>query len=192
MAVSLKKGGNVSLTKEAPGLKTIHVGLGWDARVTDGAQFDLDASVFLLKSDGRVRSDADFIFYNNLVGAGGAVRHQGDNRTGEGDGDDEAVTIDLDAMPADVTRIVFGVSIDDADDRRQSFGQVCNASIRVANEANSVELARYDLSEDSATETAMIFGEVYRAGPEWKFKAVGQGFGGGLGPLARSMGVNIG
>ena len=192
MAVSLSKGGNVSLTKAVPGLRTIHVGLGWDSRVTDGAEFDLDASVFLLGPQGRVRSDADFVFYNNLTGAGGAVRHQGDNRTGEGDGDDEAVKIDLPAMPTDVTRIVFGVSIDDADARRQSFGQVSNASIRIVNEADGAELARYDLSEDSATETAMIFGEVYRNGDEWKFKAVGQGFAGGLGPLARSMGVNVG
>lgn len=192
MAVSLSKGGNVSLTKAVPGLRTIHVGLGWDARVTDGAQFDLDASVFLLGPQGRVRSDADFVFYNNLTGAGGAVRHQGDNRTGEGDGDDEAVKIELPSVPSDVTRIVFGVSIDDADARRQSFGQVSNASIRIVNEADGAEIARYDLSEDSATETAMVFGEVYRNGDEWKFKAVGQGFAGGLGPLARSMGVNVG
>ena len=138
-----EQGWNVSLTKAAPGLKAIHVGLGWDARVTDGAQFDLDASVFLVGSSGRVRSDADFVFYNNLSGAGGAVQHQGDNRTGEGDGDDEAVKIDLSSMPSDINRIVFGVSIDDADARRQSFGQVSNASIRVVNEADGVEIARY-------------------------------------------------
>lgn len=192
MAVSLSKGGNVSLTKAVPGLRSIHVGLGWDSRVTDGAQFDLDASVFLLGASGRVRSDADFVFYNNLIGAGGAVQHQGDNRTGEGDGDDEAVKINLSSVPTDVMRIVFGVSIDDAEARKQSFGQVSNASIRVANDADGVDIARYDLSEDSATETAMIFGELYRNGEEWKFKAVGQGFVGGLGPLAKSMGVNVG
>lgn len=191
MAVNLTKGGNVSLSKEAPGLTAVRVGLGWDARVTDGQAFDLDASVFLLGESGKVRSDADFVFYNNKEGAGGAVRHQGDNLTGVGEGDDEVVDVDLAGMPADVQKLSFAVTIHDADARRQDFGMVSNAFIRVVNAADGREIARYDLSEDASTEVAMIFGEVYRHGGEWKFKAVGQGFGGGLGPLAGSFGVNV-
>ena len=191
MAVSLSKAGNVSLSKEAPGLSKILIGLGWDVRATDGAQFDLDASVFLVAATGKVRSDADFIFYNNLKSADGSVEHTGDNRTGEGDGDDEAVKVSLDSVPADVDKIVVAVTIDQAESRSQSFGQVSSAFIRVVNDSNGTELARYDLSEDSSTETAMVFGEVYRNGAEWKFRAVGQGFAGGLGPLAQSYGVNI-
>jgi tellurium resistance protein TerD len=191
MAVSLSKGGNVSLSKEAPGLTSVRVGLGWDTRVTDGSGFDLDASVFILNDAGKVRSDADFVFYNNKAGADGAVTHQGDNTTGEGDGDDEAVVILLDKLPADVTKMSFAVTIHDAEARKQNFGMVSNAFIRVINEAGGAELARYDLSEDASTETAMIFGELYRNGAEWKFKAIGQGFAGGLGPLAKSFGVNM-
>jgi tellurium resistance protein TerD len=138
-----------------------------------------------------VRGDSDFIFYNNKVGADGAVAHQGDNTTGEGDGDDEAVVILLDKLPADVMKMSFAVTIHDADSRKQNFGMVSNAFIRVINENGGAELARYDLSEDASTETAMIFGELYRNGAEWKFKAIGQGFAGGLGPLAKSFGVNI-
>lgn len=192
MAVSLSKGGNVSLSKEAPGLTAIHVGLGWDARVTDGAQFDLDASAFLLGPDGKVRSDADFVFYRNLTGANGAVQHQGDNLTGAGDGDDEAIKIDLSKLPADVSRIAFSVTIHEAEARKQNFGQVSNAFIRIANETGGAEIARFDLAEDASTETAMVFGEVYRNNDEWKFKAIGQGFAGGLAPLATSYGVNVG
>ena len=191
MAVSLTKGGNVSLSKEAPGLHTVHVGLGWDQRVSDGSAFDLDASVFLLTDSGRVRSDADFVFYNNLEGAGGAVVHQGDNRTGEGEGDDEAVVVSLDRLPADIAKLSFAVTIHEADTRRQNFGMVTNAFMRIVNATGGTEIARYDLSEDASTETAMIFGELYRHGSEWKFRAVGQGFNGGLGPLARSFGVNV-
>ncbi len=191
MAVSLSKGGNVSLSKEAPGLTNILIGLGWDVRATDGAAFDLDASVFLVAATGKVRSDADFIFYNNLKSADGSVEHTGDNRTGEGEGDDEAVKVNLTNVPADVERIVVGVTIDQADTRNQSFGQVSSAFIRIVNDSNGTELARYDLSEDSSTETVMVFGEVYRNGAEWKFRAVGQGFAGGLGPLAASFGVSI-
>lgn len=191
MAVSLSKGGNVSLSKEAPGLKDVLVGLGWDPRVTDGSEFDLDASVFIVGENGKVRSDADFVFYNNTTGANGAVQHMGDNRDGEGEGDDEQVKIDLSAMPADVKKLVFGVTIHDADARSQNFGQVSNAFIRVVNAAGDKEIVRYDLSEDYSVETAMIFGEVYKHGEEWKFKAVGQGFSGGLGPLAQSHGVNV-
>ncbi|MGF7147405.1 tellurium resistance protein TerD [Sphingomonas zeicaulis] len=191
MAVSLSKGGNVSLSKEAPGLTTVKVGLGWDTRVTDGSAFDLDASVFILNAEGKVRSDADFIFYNNKSGAGGAVEHQGDNTTGEGAGDDEVVIVGLSKLPADVTKLAFSVTIHDADARKQNFGMVSNAYIRVLNNDGGTEIARYDLSEDASTETAMIFGELYRNGDEWKFKAIGQGFAGGLGPLAKSFGVNI-
>jgi tellurium resistance protein TerD len=191
MAVSLSKGGNVSLTKEAPGLTAVTVGLGWDARVTDGQQFDLDASVFICGEDGKVRSDADFVFFNNKTGADGAVQHQGDNLTGEGDGDDEQVKIDLAAVPADVKKLVFAVTIHEAESRGQNFGQVSNAYQRVVNQAGESEIARYDLSEDYSTETALIFGELYRHGDDWKFKAIGAGFAGGLAALASSHGVNI-
>jgi tellurium resistance protein TerD len=191
VAVNLSKGGNVSLSKEAPGLTGVRVGLGWDMRVTDGQAFDLDASVFLLKEGGRVRSDADFVFYNNKEGANGAVRHQGDNLTGVGEGDDEVVAVDLAGLPADIHKLSFAVTIHDADARRQNFGMVSNAFIRVVNAGDGREIARYDLSEDASTEAAMVFGEVYRHAGEWKFKAVGQGFAGGLGPLAGSFGVNV-
>ncbi len=191
MAVSLSKGGNVSLSKEAPGLNEILVGLGWDARSTDGKEFDLDASAFLLKEDGKVRADGDFIFYNNLLSADGAVEHTGDNRTGDGDGDDEAIKIYLDKVASDVKKIAISVTIHDADVRSQNFGMVSNAYIRVVNMADNIEIARFDLSEDSSTETAMIFGEVYKHNNEWKFKAIGQGYAGGLGPMAKNFGVNV-
>lgn len=191
MAVSLSKGGNVSLSKEAPGINAMRVGLGWDVRVTDGSAFDLDASIFILDAGGKVRSDADFVFYNNKLGANGAVEHMGDNLTGEGDGDDEVVKVTLGSLPADVQKLSFCVTIHDADARRQNFGMVSNAFIRVVNEGDGKEVARYDLSEDASTETAMIFGELYKHNDEWKFKAIGQGFAGGLGPLARSFGVSV-
>lgn len=191
MPVSLSKGGNVSLSKEAPGLTAVRVGLGWDTRATDGSGFDLDASVFLLDAGGRVRSDADFVFYNNKSAADGAVTHEGDNLTGAGEGDDEVVAVALDRVPPDVARLSFAVTIHDADARKQNFGMVSNAFIRIVNQAGGAEIARYDLSEDASTETAMIFGELYRNGPEWKFKAIGQGFAGGLGPLAQGFGVSI-
>ena len=191
MPVSLSKGGNVSLSKEAPGLSNIVIGLGWDTRSTDGSDFDLDASMFVLKEDNKVRSDSDFIFYNNKTGADGAVEHLGDNLTGEGEGDDEQIKVNLNAVPQDVANLAVGVTIHEADTRRQNFGMVSNAFIRVVNGADNSEIARYDLSEDASTETAMVFGEVYRRGSEWKFKAVGQGFQGGLGPLARNYGVNV-
>jgi tellurium resistance protein TerD len=191
MAVSLSKGGNVSLSKEAPGLKEILVGLGWDARATDGKDFDLDASAFLLKSDGKARSDADFIFYNNLKSADGAVEHTGDNLTGQGEGDDEAIKINLQTLPPDVDKVAVTVTIHEADTRHQNFGMVSNAFIRVVNQANNTEIARYDLSEDMSTETAMVFGEIYRHSGEWKFKAIGQGYAGGLSALARNFGINV-
>ncbi|MGZ3183572.1 MAG: TerD family protein [Telluria sp.] len=191
MAITLQKGGNVNLSKEAPGLAKLTVGLGWDVRATDGAAYDLDGVVFLLNNGGKVRSDADFIFYNNLRSSDGSVVHSGDNRTGAGEGDDETVTVDLARVPADIDRIAVAVTIHEAESRRQSFGQVAKAFVRCVNAANNSEIARYDLSEDSSTETAMIFGEVYRNGGDWKFRAVGQGFKGGLGPLARNYGVNV-
>lgn len=192
MAISLSKGGNVSLSKEAPGLKNIVVGLGWDPRATDGQEFDLDASVFVCGENGKVRSDADFIFYNNKTSADGSIEHMGDNRTGEGEGDDEQVKIDLSKVPAGVKKLAFAVTIHEAESRRQNFGMVSNAFMRVVNAEGDKELARYDLGEDFSLEAAVIFGEVYRHNDEWKFKAVGQGFNGGLGPLASSFGVNIG
>ncbi len=194
MAVSLTKGGNVSLTKQAPGLSAIRVGLGWDTRVTDGAAFDLDASAFLLGAGGKVRSDADFIFYNQPRSADGSVVHKGDNLTGEGEGDDEVIAVSLGQLPGDVERIAFTVTIHEADQRRQNFGMVQRAFIRVVDERDSSEIARYDLSEDASVETAMIFGELYRDPNEaggFKFKARGEGFAGGLGALAGSMGVNL-
>jgi len=192
MAISLNKGGNVSLSKSDPGLRKISVGLGWDVRATEGAGFDLDASVFLLTETGRVRSDSDFIFYNNLTSQDGSIQHTGDNLTGEGEGDDEQILVDLSAVPADIAKLAFSVTIHDAEARRQNFGQVATAFIRIVNSETNNEIVRYDLSEDASTETAMVFGEVYRNSGEWKFRAVGQGFAGGLGPLARNYGVNVG
>jgi len=192
MAISLSKGGNVSLSKEDPGLDEIMIGLGWDARATDGQDFDLDASAFLLSASGKVRNDADFVFYNNLTGADGSVVHQGDNRTGEGEGDDEQVAITLSKLPADIDKVAIVVTIHEAERRSQSFGQVSNAFIRLVNVKTGKEVVRYDLSEDASVETAMILGEVYRHGTDFKFRAVGQGFKGGLGPLATNYGVSVG
>ena len=191
MAISLSKGGNVSLSKEAPGLDVIMIGLGWDVRATDGKDFDLDASAFLVKADGKVRNDADFCFYNNKD-VGGAVIHQGDNRTGEGEGDDEQIKIVLSKVPAEIEKIAIAVTIHEGEANGQSFGQVSNAFIRAVNDSNNTEIVRYDLSEDASVETAMILGEVYRNAGEWKFRAVGQGFKGGLGPLASNYGVSVG
>jgi tellurium resistance protein TerD len=191
MAISLQKGGNVNLSKEAPGLSSLKLGLGWDVRATDGAAFDLDGVAFLLNQSGKVRSDADFIFYNNAKSSDGSVTHSGDHRTGAGEGDDETLSIDLTKVPADVERIVLAVTIHEGDTRRQNFGMVGKAFIRCINAANDSEIARYDLSEDGSTESAMIFGEVYRNGADWKFRAVGQGFIGGLGPLAKNYGVSV-
>lgn len=191
MAISLTKGGNVNLSKEAPGLKKISVGLGWDARATDGAAFDLDASAFLVTAEGKVRTDGDFCFFNNKVVANGAVQHLGDNTTGEGEGDDETIQVELSLIPAELEKIVFTVTIYEAELRKQNFGQVSHAFIRIINQDGGQEIARYDLSEDASIETAMIFGEIYRVGADWKFKAVGQGFAGGLGALATAHGVNV-
>lgn len=191
MAISLSKGGNVSLTKTAPGLTNILIGLGWDARATDGAGFDLDASGFLLTPDGKVRSDADFIFFNQPKSADGSVEHLGDNTTGAGDGDDEVIKVNLATVPADVDKLAVAVTIHEAEARNQNFGMVSQAFVRVVNEADGAEIVRYDLSEDFSIETALIFGEVYRNGGEWKFRAVGQGFQGGLAAMAKNYGVSV-
>ncbi|MFJ2479968.1 TerD family protein [Pseudomonas sp. NPDC087598] len=191
MALSLSKGGNLSLTKTDPSLSKILVGLGWDPRATDGAEFDLDASALLLGANGKVRSEADFIFYNQLKSLDGSVEHTGDNRTGAGDGDDEVIKVDLSRVPADVEKVVFVVTIHDAESRKQSFGQVGGSFIRVVNDVTSAEVVRYDLAEDASTETAMVFAELYRHNGEWKFRAVGQGYAGGLRALANSYGMNF-
>ena len=191
MGVSLTKGGNVSLTKAAPGLVAVVVGLGWDARSTTGQDFDLDASAIACDASGKVLSDGHFVFFNNLKSTDGSIEHTGDNLTGEGEGDDEQIKVNLAAVPAEIDKIVFPVSIYDAESRSQSFGQVRNAFIRVINQSNEAELARYDLTEDASTETAMLFGELYRNGTEWKFRAVGQGYATGLAGIAKDFGVNI-
>lgn len=190
MGVSLSKGGNVSLSKTDPDMKNVLIGLGWDVRATDGQDYDLDASVFLLAENGKVRNDLDFIFYNNLRSADGSVEHTGDNRTGEGDGDDESIKIKLDKIPADVAKLVFVVTIHDATVRRQNFGQIEGAFIRLVNDDTQIEVARYDLTEDASTETAMLFGELYRHNGEWKFRAVGQGYAGGLASVCAQYGIN--
>ncbi|MGN6652998.1 TerD family protein [Trinickia sp.] len=189
MALTLQKGGNVSLAKADPSLTKIVVGLGWDPRATDGTAFDLDASAFLLTADGKVRSEADFIFYNQLISRDGSIEHTGDNRTGAGDGDDEAIKVDLSQVPADIDKVAFAVTIHDAEARKQNFGQVGNAFIRVVNPISGAEVVRYDLAEDASTETAMVFAELYRSNGEWKFRAVGQGFAGGLRALANGYGL---
>ena len=194
MSVSLSKGGNVSLSKTAPSMKNALVGLGWDVRSTDGQDFDLDASAFLLTAKGQVRNDQDFIFYNNLQSADGSIIHTGDNRTGEGEGDgddDETLIIKLDALAADIAKIIFVVTIHEADRRRQNFGQISGAFIRIVNNDNQTEIARYDLTEDASTETAMLFGELYRYNGEWKFRALGQGYSGGLASVCARYGINV-
>lgn len=191
MGVSLSKGGNVSLTKAAPNLTAVTVGLGWDARATTGVDFDLDASALGLGEDHKIKTDQYFVFFNNLRSPDGSIEHLGDNLTGGGDGDDEQVKVNLVAVPPEIGSVVFAVSIYEGDSRQQSFGQVRNAFIRVVNQADNVELARYDLTEDASSETAMVFGELYRNGAEWKFRAIGQGYASGLAGIARDFGVNI-
>jgi tellurium resistance protein TerD len=191
VAVRLTKGGNVNLSKEAPGLTAVALGLGWDVRTTTGEDFDLDASGIVLGASGKAISDQHFIFFNNLKSPDGAVEHAGDNRTGVGEGDDETIKVNLAGLGADVDKVVFLASIYDGETRKQSFGQVRNAYIRVINQADNTELARYDLSEDYSTETALVFGELYRAGAEWKFRAVGQGYASGLAGVAGDYGVTV-
>ena len=194
MAVSLSKGGRVSLSKEAPGLSKIQIGLGWDERTTDGSEYDLDASVFLLNAEGKVRSDSDFVFYNNLKAVNGAIEHMGDNLTGGGDGDDEVIKVNLKQLEteaSDVVKISVVVTIHEAETRKQNFGQVNNAFIRIVNQDDNQEIVRFDLTEDYSMETAMIFGEVYFKGGEWRFTAVGQGYAGGLAAACKQFGINI-
>ena len=192
MAISLKKGQKVDLTKTNPGLKNILIGLGWDTNKYDGGKdFDLDASVFLLGAGGKVNSDDDFVFYGNLKHVSGSVEHLGDNLTGAGEGDDEEIKIDLSKVPENIEKIDFTVTIYEAEERKQNFGQVENAFIRVVNEANGEELIRYDLGEDFSIETAVVIGELYRNKGEWKFNAIGSGFSGGLASLGRNYGVSV-
>lgn len=192
MAISLSKGGNISLSKEAPGMKKLLIGLGWDARVTTGQDFDLDASVFMVDADGKCRNEKDFIFYNNLKSPEGSVEHTGDNRTGEGDGDDELIKVDLSLVPKEIDRIAITVTIHESKSRSQNFGMVENAFSRVINAESNEEVARYDLSEDYSTEDAMIFCELYRRDDDWKFRAIGQGFSGGLADLVKKYGLSAG
>ena len=190
MTVPLSKGNNINLSKTNPNLKNIVAGLGWDVRETDGETFDLDASILMVKADGKVRSDSDFIYYHQKDSACGAIHHTGDNRTGAGDGDDESIHVFLDKVPTDIQKLIICVSIYEAETKKQNFGQVLNAFVRLVNKENNEEVTRYDLSENASTETAMIFGEIYRYEGEWKFRAVGQGFKGGLAELIRQHGVD--
>ena len=192
MAVSLKKGQKVDLTKTNPGLKDVMIGLGWDVNRYDGSKdFDLDASVFMLDASGKVPSDDEFIFYGNLKHKSGSVEHLGDNLTGQGEGDDEEIKINLAAVPENIQKIDFTVTIYEAEQRNQNFGQVENAFIRVVNAANGEELIRYDLAEDFSIETAVVVGQLYRHNGEWKFNAIGSGFEGGLAALGKNYGVNV-
>ncbi len=192
MPVSLQKGQKVSLTKDNPGLKKVVVGLGWDVNAFDtGGDFDLDAAAFLLGNSGKVADSDDFVFYRNLTHSSGSVVHQGDNLTGIGDGDDEQIKVDLSKVPDSVTKIAFTVTIYEAEQRRQNFGQVNNAFIRIYNEETGEEMIRYDLGEDFSIETAAVFGELYKNGGEWKFNAIGNGFQGGLAALCANFGVEV-
>lgn len=192
MAVSLSKGQKVDLTKGRAGLSKILVGLGWDTNKYDGGgDFDLDAAAFLTGADGKVASDADFVFYGNLKHSSGGVEHMGDNLTGEGEGDDEQIKVDLSKIPAAVEKIAFTVTIYEAEARKQNFGQVSNAFIRIVDEATNTELIRFDLGEDFSIETAIVVGELYRNAGEWKFNAIGSGFQGGLAALCKNYGVNV-
>jgi len=192
MGISLSKGQKVDLTKSTPGLTKILIGLGWDTNKYSGGQdFDLDAAAFLLTAEGKVGSDQDFVFFNNLKGGNDSVVHLGDNLTGEGEGDDEQIMVDLSAIPATVDKIAFTVTIHEGEGRQQNFGQVSNAFVRIVNEAGGSELIRYDLGEDFSIETAVVCGELYRHGGEWKFNAVGSGFSGGLAALATNYGLQI-
>jgi tellurium resistance protein TerD len=190
MAISLSKGQKVDLTKSNPGLTNITVGVGWDTNKYDGGKdFDLDSSIFLLNAAGVCENEKDFIFFNNLEGGNGSVVHAGDNLTGEGDGDDEQVKVSLANVPTTVERIAFAITIHDAEQRSQNFGQVSNSYVRIVNDANGEELIRYDLGEDFSIETAVVVGELYRHGSEWKFNAIGSGYQGGLASLVKDYGL---
>ena len=192
MAINLVKGQKIDLTKGNPSLKKVIIGLGWDTnKYSGGFDFDLDASVFLVGSNGRTNHDEDFIFYNNLKSRNEAVIHTGDNRTGEGDGDDEQILLEFAKMPVDVDKMAITVTIHEALERGQNFGQVSNAYVRVINEDTKEEVLRYDLGEDFSIETAIVVCEIYRNGGEWKFSAVGSGFQGGLGALCKNYGLDV-
>ena len=192
MPINLTKGQKVDLTKGNPGIKKLMVGLGWDVNQFDtGGDFDLDAAAFLLTANGTVAGSGDFVYYGCLTHASGSVCHLGDNLTGAGEGDDEQLKVDLSKVPANVTKIAFTVTIYEAEQRRQNFGQVSNAFIRIYNEENGEELLRYDLGEDFSIETAVVFGELYKNGDEWKFNAIGNGFQGGLAALCENYGVDV-
>lgn len=192
MPINLSKGQKVDLTKGNASLKHIMVGLGWDVNAFDsGSDFDLDASAFMCGANGKCPTEKEFVFYGNLEHPSGAVKHQGDNLTGEGDGDDEQIFVDLKAIPESVDKIAFTVTIYEAQERRQNFGQVSNAYIRIVDEDTNQELIRYDLGEDFSIETAVVFGELYKNGAEWKFNAIGSGYQGGLAALCGSFGVDI-
>ncbi len=192
MPVCLTKGQKVSLTKGNPGLTNVVVGLGWDVNQFDtGGNFDLDAAAFLVTDSGKISRTEDFVFYGNLTHPSGSVQHMGDNLTGEGEGDDEQIKVNLAAVPENITKIAFTVTIYEAEQRRQNFGQVNNAFIRIYNEANGEELLRYDLGEDFSIETAAVFGELYKNNGEWKFNAVGCGYQGGLAALCANFGVDV-
>ena len=192
MPINLSKGQKVDLTKKNPGLKNIMVGLGWDVNAFDsGADFDLDAAAFMLGSNGKCPTEKEFIFYGNLEHMSGAVKHMGDNLTGEGDGDDEQIEVTLPDIPAHVDRVAFTVTIYDAEQRRQNFGQVSNAYIRIVDVNTNSELIRYDLGEDFSIETAVVVGELYRHNGEWKFNAIGSGFQGGLAALCGHYGIEV-
>ena len=192
MAINLTKGQKVDLTKGNPGLKKLMVGLGWDVNAYDsGADFDLDAAAFLLTDSGKVKDSGDFVFYGNLKHTSGSVQHMGDNLTGAGDGDDEQIKVDLSMVPEDISKIAFSATIYEAEARRQNFGQVNNAFIRIYNEETGEEILRYDLGEDFSIETAVVFGELYKNGNEWKFNAIGSGYQGGLAALCANYGVDV-
>lgn len=176
MPISLQKGQKISLTKDNPGLTKVVVGLGWDVNNFDtGGAFDLDGSAFLLNDTGKASKPEDFVFYGNLNHSSGSVSHQGDNLTGAGEGDDEQIIVDLAALPQNYDKIVFVVNIYQAFQRKQNFGMIRNAFIRIVDARNNNEILKYNLSEDYSGMTAMIFGEVYRYNGEWKFSAIGQG-----------------
>lgn len=192
MGITLTKGQKVDLTKGNPGIKKLIIGLGWDLNKYDGGfDFDLDTAAFLVGDNGRVTSDLDFVFYNNLRHTSGAVEHLGDNRTGQGDGDDEQIMVDISKIPANISRVAFTVTIHDAQERRQNFGQVSNSYIRVINPENNEEMVKYELGEDFSIETAIVVGEIYKHNGEWKFNATGSGFEGGLESLCRNFGINV-
>ncbi|WP_144459616.1 TerD family protein [Bacillus pumilus] len=192
MAIQLSKGQRVDLTKTNPGLTKVMIGLGWDTnKYSGGAEFDLDASAFLVDANNRCQQDTDFVFYNNLRHPSGSVTHTGDNRTGEGDGDDEQILVDFSKIPANIDRIGITVTIHDAEARSQNFGQVSNAFVRVVNEEGGEELIRFDLGEDFSIETAVVVCELYRHGSDWKFNAIGSGFSGGLAALCQNYGLEV-